>query len=758
MVESWNKAEGVYIPKIEDAKEIGDYRPISLLEVDGKIMFGILAKRLTEYLLANGFVNTSVQKAGVPGFQGCIEHSYMIWETLQEAKKQKKDLSVIWLDLANAYGSVPHKIIEYALHFFHVPQQFIDYIMKYYRGFKMRFTTNKYTTQWQELEVGIPIGCSISPVLFVLAMELLVRGAERYGKGVEFAPNQELPSIRAFMDDLTILTPSFENADAILKRLEELMAWSRMKFKAKKSRCLVMKSGKVEPERHFSLAGEGIPTVSSSPVKSLGRLYTEELTDVGRVKEIKDKLKDGLGRINKTMLPGKMKLWCLRFGLMPRIMWPLSMYEVAISHVEEMERTINGFIRRWLGVPRCLSDTALYCSDSKLNLPLSSIVEEFMVTKVRCFISLRDSPDPVVRNILPNVKSGRKWEAQKAVADAESRLRHLDIVGSSQTDRRGLGWNQRKSFGRAMRHEKKDMVVNVVKGQLEDERFVKAVGQAQQGRWTQWESLESRTISWNELLSFEPLLLSFLLKSSYDVLPTPSNLHKWKLQDNERCPWCNERGTLQHILSSCKVALQKGMYTWRHNNVLREIKRVLQQQVASTNKDKTERLATMVNFVKEGEKVVPTARKKDYSHGLLHSSNDWNVLVDVDGMLRFPECILVTDLRPDIVLFSPKSKTVVISELTVPWEENIDVAHEFKFDKYSGLSQECREKGWLTVCMPVEVSCRGFIAHSFSRFLSELGVKCRVKKCLSTSVSRIATRSSAWVWQKARLNAKLLSN
>ena len=43
---SWNKAEGVYIHKEENSSTLGQFRPISLLNVEGKIMFCILTERL----------------------------------------------------------------------------------------------------------------------------------------------------------------------------------------------------------------------------------------------------------------------------------------------------------------------------------------------------------------------------------------------------------------------------------------------------------------------------------------------------------------------------------------------------------------------------------------------------------------------------------------------------------------------------------------------------------------------------------------
>ena len=129
----------------------------------------------------------------------------MMWHTIQSAKASKKDLSVIWLDLANAYGSVSPALIKYLLEFFHIPEKLKLSLMQYYDGFMMRFTTRSYTTRWQELEVGIPMGCTISPILFAMAIEVIVRSARAQGRGVELAPNQVLPPIYAFMDDLTLL-------------------------------------------------------------------------------------------------------------------------------------------------------------------------------------------------------------------------------------------------------------------------------------------------------------------------------------------------------------------------------------------------------------------------------------------------------------------------------------------------------------------------------------------------------------------------
>jgi hypothetical protein len=161
--DEWCSADGVYIPKEGHSESLSQFRPISLLNVEGKIFFGILSRWLTRFVTSNGYIDSAVQKAGIPGYSGCIEHATLIWSSVKQARREGKDLSVVWLDLANAYGSVPHKAIFAALEHFWVPNKVIEIIRLYYSKFKMRFTTRQYTTNWQPLKVGIPMGCAISP-------------------------------------------------------------------------------------------------------------------------------------------------------------------------------------------------------------------------------------------------------------------------------------------------------------------------------------------------------------------------------------------------------------------------------------------------------------------------------------------------------------------------------------------------------------------------------------------------------------------
>jgi len=78
---------------------------------------------VTDYLLKNSYIDTSVQKGRILKVPGCLEHTRVVTQLIREAQENKGDLVVLWLDLANTYGSIPHKLVEEALNRHHSSTQ-----------------------------------------------------------------------------------------------------------------------------------------------------------------------------------------------------------------------------------------------------------------------------------------------------------------------------------------------------------------------------------------------------------------------------------------------------------------------------------------------------------------------------------------------------------------------------------------------------------------------------------------------------------
>ena len=126
------------------------------------------------------------------------------------------------------------------------------------------------------------------------------------------------------------------------------------------------------------------------------------MKDTKQVQEVKDQMEDGLKSIDDSGLPGKLRIWCLQYGPKPRLMWPLTVDEIAMSHMEHMEQGISVYLCKWLSVPHNLSTIALYSSQNKVSL-LSSIVVEFKVAKSKLYMTLRDSDDQAIHDTRPDI-------------------------------------------------------------------------------------------------------------------------------------------------------------------------------------------------------------------------------------------------------------------------------------------------------------------------------------------------------------------
>ena len=438
IVEQWRFAEGEWIPKEEGLKTLDQFRIISLLNTESKIFFGLLLRHLSDFILGNGYIDTSVQKGGVAGMPGCLEHTGVLTQLLRESKESKGDLTVLWLDIANAYGSMPLKLVEEALKRHHVPPSVCDLIADYYKNFWLRACSSRVTSV---ADPGKGYHHRVYyAVLFSLTMKMLVKATEVECQGPLSRSGVRQSPIRAYMDDLTMTTTSVMGGRWLLKGLERNMTWARMYFKPAKSRSLVLKKGKVMEKVRFTVAGETIPTLSEKPIKSLGKTFNSSLKDTA-VKQmtIKD-LEEWLTKIDKSGLPGRFKAWLFQHAVLPRILWPLLVYDIPITTVESLERAISNRSRRWLGLPRCLSGAALYGNSNALRLPCSSLVEEFKITKTRVLLQYAESEDPKVAAAEIQIRSGRKWSAKRELQVAEERLRHIAILGLITKGRVGLGF------------------------------------------------------------------------------------------------------------------------------------------------------------------------------------------------------------------------------------------------------------------------------------------------------------------------------
>ncbi|GFO09140.1 polyprotein [Plakobranchus ocellatus] len=213
------------------------------------------------------------------------------------------------------------------------------------------------------------------------------------------------------------------------------------------------------------------------------------------------------------------------------------------------------------------------------------------------------------------------------------------------------------------------------------------------------------------------------------------------------------RQTTEHVLSSCKVALSQGRYTWRHNRVLQELASVISTAKGEIHPSST---SSTVFTTEGGLKKWHTGSIPINTHrkGLLDGCDDWVVSADLPEWERHPDVIRKIALRPDIVIHSASTQQIIMVELTVPYESRMEEAHAFKEGKYLDLTKELKKDGYEAKIMPVEIGTRGFVGSSAYGLLSKLSIGGNKRTKALRLLAETAENSSRWIW--SRRNERLL--
>lgn len=152
--------------------------------------------------------------------------------------------------------------------------------------------------------------------------------------------------------------------------------------------------------------------MSEKPIKSLGHWYDASLRDTVQVDQIREDTISSLMLIDNSLLPSRLKLWCLQFGLFPGLVWTLTIYNIPLSKVDKLERLVSTFAKKWLGLLG--ASPAQHCMGKEFWNFQCRLADEFKCSKVRLEMTLVESRDPAAAQTIPTVSAGRKWSSAAA--------------------------------------------------------------------------------------------------------------------------------------------------------------------------------------------------------------------------------------------------------------------------------------------------------------------------------------------------------
>ena len=158
------------IPKKDkDRLYLKNWRPLTLLNTDYKILAKALSNRLLKIL---PFVVEDDQTGYISGrFIGC--NIRLIEDILSRTTKQNIAGILLTIDFEKAFDSIRWDFIRKTLKHFNFGDKFISYVSTLYNQISTTVINNGHTSSWFSPKRGVRQGCPFSPYLFILAVEVL---------------------------------------------------------------------------------------------------------------------------------------------------------------------------------------------------------------------------------------------------------------------------------------------------------------------------------------------------------------------------------------------------------------------------------------------------------------------------------------------------------------------------------------------------------------------------------------------------------
>lgn len=523
---SFKHGRVILLPKgnNDDRSDPKSWRPITLLNVDGKILTSLLSRRLKETL---PYAVSPYQTCSVPG-RSIFASLVLTRDLIAYLNSRQLPGVVLSLDQAKAFDRVEHEYLFRVLSFFGFPQKFVDCLRALYADLTSELLINGKITQSFPVTRGVRQGCPLSPMLFVLSVDPLLRKlqATRSIRGFP-VPSGEAVVVSAYADDIVLFVRDTSSLLDALKVFSLYARASGAQLNRCKSRALTLGNLPPEVPQDFSVVnkveilGVGFDRVgiAASNWTAITKRLEQQLEFAGRFQ---------LSYQDRTFLIKSIlcsKLWYLaRVALPP----PRVVFKISSLIFRFFWHSGKPLISRdLLRLPRAAGGWSLPCVQTycqlfalrnvmaildNTSLPTRRLVLYWLSTSRRVLVPRN------LGNLSPTAESPPPYYKQI-----------VKIYNTFQTE-----------------------VPNLSPFSTPVSRLCEALFLARVSSSPTTTGTPS-----NELLKTArlfPEAQDVYWKLSWHVLPTKDRLSRWGLAPNSYCPNCGLRETNEHVFYECAVA------------------------------------------------------------------------------------------------------------------------------------------------------------------------------------------------------------
>ncbi|XP_023215158.1 uncharacterized protein LOC111617977 [Centruroides sculpturatus] len=707
----WRCSNTILLYKDGDKQDVNNWRPIALSCTLGKIYSACLASRLLSWCLDNHIFSNS-QKGFLP-YEGCLEHNFLLQATIKDARHRRSECHIAWLDIANAFGSVPHHTIFQCLEWCGLSEDSITCICNLLANCSTRVRASDGYTDDIPILSGVKQGCPLSPLIFNIVIETAIRHVRSLKEG--YSLMGEEVGIIAYADDLALVSATREGLQRQLDAITEWADWAGLRFKPRKCATLSIIGARHTSDNNttFSLQGSHLPSLRPDETyRHLG--VPTNPTD----SSIFQKITDDITRLDHSKLAPWQKIDATNTILLPRLSFHLLVGSNPKKPLHKLDRHIVKHAKKWLNLPQRASSEIVNIEHDYGGANIPSCYTLAAISQVTQAMHLFTSKDPTIcslaLNFLKEVVKKRIYR-DPSLEDVCTYLNGSmnDEFGAKSYDISSI-WTRLRIATRRLRK-----TINCEWTPVGDTIAIACDGNlVSRSSCTKILSMKFKAAQLTRLLrkpdqgkayrciAKHPASNHFLRSGNYTTFADWRFVHRARLSvvplhglrrfgnASKKCRRCSHpQETLAHVLNHCTRNLH--IATKRHDAVLGRLQRAI----------RPDNLQTYVN------QQVPGFDSR---------------------------------CRPDLVVVCEDAKTATIVDVSIPFEngqEAFSTARQSKVEKYRSLTDHFRSLGYDTVCDAFILGSLGGYDINNTSIIQRLGIS---RKYSSTMIKLMVSDTIRW--------------
>ena len=232
--QDWKEGHLVKLPKKGDLSICDNYRGIMLLSVPGKVLNRILLERMKKAVDQELRDN----QAGFRQNRSCADQIATLRIIIEQSLEFNSSLYTVFIDFQKAFDSLDRAVLWQLMGHYGIPEKFINIIKNTYTGMQCNIMHEGQLTDPFDITTGVRQGCLLSPFLFLLAVDWIMKQTTSNRRnGIQWTLMEQLDDLD-FADDIALLSHNHQQMKDKLAILEERAAETGLIISTKKTKVL----------------------------------------------------------------------------------------------------------------------------------------------------------------------------------------------------------------------------------------------------------------------------------------------------------------------------------------------------------------------------------------------------------------------------------------------------------------------------------------------------------------------------------------